>query len=399
MSLRVELYCIFLLSIFVTVLTFANSSAKCGNLFIGDVVLFSEAHQEVQMAWQDLLALDIRKKLPNKHLILSLTQQLSMAIAKELHQKGYRTRLLVAPREVFPNFDNLVKPARWVVEILPDLKNSRSFPSLPRPSRQKIIIQNALMKQEARIYFDFLGLWLSRSVGAADYDGQTRMGFNKELYELLDSDFVTVLLHEIHHAFNHKRLKLGKKGGLNAEVNIFSESKKIFRIPGYPKHFHFDEIMTNYRQYKQINGRLKHLQNVGSLTESEKKSLLAERAAHLETLLSLTRYAKILTQMAIEFMNSELGQTLWEKEIIWYLPDPNHNSFSANIPLSVSNQPDLQQFKFTIWLPGSESRGGERTEENKNLIVDELNELYLDVIYYRKEALKLKRDLRSANDF
>lgn len=399
--LRVEFYCILLLSSMMTVLVFAQPVAKCGYLFAGDEILNPSVNDEVKMAWRDLLNLNIRDRLPEANLTLNLSKRLSVAIGRELHRQGFRTRLSVVPREVFPNFDNLVKPARWVVEILPDTTRDQHKLSLRRLSRQKIIIQNALSKHEARIYFDFLGLWLSHSEGVADYDGHTRMGFNKELYELLDADFVTVLLHEIHHAFNHKRLKRGQKGGLNAEVNIFPESKKVFRIKGYSKHFHFDEIVANYRQYKQITSRLKQLRGIGRLTEAERDALNAERDAHLETLLDMTRYARILTRMAIGFMKSETGQSLWEQRVIWYLQDPAHNSFSVNIPLILPNQPDLQQFKFTVWFPGAASNGGERTEQNKAHIIDELNELYENILYYRQEALMLKRarSLRPTDGF
>ena len=264
--------------------------------------------------------------------MLYLTFKLSLRLKEHLENLGYTCELVrLGVRTDLKNY----VPARWAIKIT----------KAPKSSWFGRVVQNSMQNMESEFFFDPYGLYRNSSDGGTDYVGQTRITLGMDYIQKLDFDYIDSLLHEIHHASNHKKLKEQNPSGIYAEVNsLFKPNSKTQHrfSKQYPFYFHFDELAAYAKEIAQIK------RNLARARPGEKNynELLKKFNFYKDLYKELHSEAVIVLDLALKTFLTEKGR----KETVFFL-DGFHKNATAQIYLKKSEEVE-NDFKFTVWTPG-----------------------------------------------
>lgn len=259
---------------------------------------------------------------------LELTSELSLRIKEWLELKGYQAELVQL--EMRTDLTNFV-PARWAVKIT-------HSPSSTWVGR---VLYNSMKKTEVEYFFDPYGLFRNSSEGSADYVGHTQISFGIKDLKKWDADFIDSLLHEIHHASNHKKLKNQDPSGVYAEVNSIGPSKHKFSEQ-YPHYFHFDELVAFSKEIAQTRSRLRKLDQ-----QSREYAQLVARLNHYEKMYETLYFeAQQILDLAVATFRTQEG-----RQSTRFFIDSLHQNATAHVYLKKPGENE-SSFVLTIWTPG-----------------------------------------------
>ena len=263
---------------------------------------------------------------------LYLTHELSLRIKEWLEQKGYQAELVQL--ETRTDLTHFV-PTRWALKIIHS----------PNSTWVGRVLSHSMKKTEVEYFFDPYGLFRNSSEGSADFVGHTQISFGIKDLKKWDADFIDSLLHEIHHASNHKKLKNQDPSGIYAEVNSVYNSTTQSRhkfSEQYPNYFHFDELAAFSKEIAQTKSKLKQLHQ----QSSEFAALKVRLDQYMKMYEALYHQANQVLDLAASTFSTQAGR----RETKFFI-DRLHRNATAHLYLKKEGESE-NSFIFTIWTPG-----------------------------------------------
>jgi hypothetical protein len=325
-------------TLFVTCLPFQSwSSSSCLLVVSNEATITDPKKMSLEQIWQKIISKNKASDgtmipQPDPKQMLFLSYVLSKRIIEKLATEGYTSELYEFKSR--SDLNNSV-PARWGVKII----------QAPETTWMGRVVNKSIQNTHVKFLFDPYGLYRNSSEGTADYTGITEISFGIHHLQTLNSDFIDSLLHEIHHASNHRRLKAQDPSGIYAEIHSLykDENWPQHKFSGlYPYYFHLDELPAYSKEIFQTRRKL-----LQAKPGSEEFTRLKQRlSSYLEIYNTLYSEAVQVLDLAASTFMTESGQKGTE-----FFNDKLHRNASAQIRIKKPGE-NLSTFKFTIWTPG-----------------------------------------------